>query len=440
MTANYRPPYTPLYLTPDSVPVGRFCRVIVIPDDPTWVGLVDGILSALSNPLAWRKYGTLTPEEAADAWMAMLTESWETDNVPCCPEFSLDPSTGLPQYSNDGGLTWYRFPDGPYNDDTAPYAPPPPALGKGNAQADKCQAAANAAAVLAQFYKETFGAFTASILNTVLSINGFLYQVNQTLLRLIYPDAVQLGLALEWDEFDFTTQFTAAELTEEQVADMTCVLLDAAIWTSGIVTFDFAAAEDGMDDVLGENPGTAVQLLMEYIGSVGLNSAGGVNSVADPDCNCGWCYTFDFTESDGGWTAIDDQGTWDTDGWHSALKTFTSPVSAYQTLYMKRTFASTVITKVSASYGREVGDCNESGDYSTAWFPDGVEPALDPHYFVCDFPASPLEWTGSQEMTSINLLLLAGRHDLPTNPGGYSICTSITFHGEGENPFGDSNC
>jgi len=76
---KFVPPDVPLYLTPDGIPVGRFCRTISVPfdeDNRQWLALVDGILSALTDPAVWRTYGMLTPEEAASAWQDMLIASW----------------------------------------------------------------------------------------------------------------------------------------------------------------------------------------------------------------------------------------------------------------------------------------------------------------------------------------------------------------------------
>lgn len=77
MAADYVPPNRRLYLTPNAPPVGRFCRQLQIPDDPAWVGLVDGALSQLAEAASWREFGTLTPEETAEAMLAMLLEAWE---------------------------------------------------------------------------------------------------------------------------------------------------------------------------------------------------------------------------------------------------------------------------------------------------------------------------------------------------------------------------
>lgn len=76
MSGDYIPPNRRLYLTPDAPPVGRFCRQLQIPDDPAWVGLVDGALSQLAEAGSWRESGTLTPEETADEMLAMLEQAW----------------------------------------------------------------------------------------------------------------------------------------------------------------------------------------------------------------------------------------------------------------------------------------------------------------------------------------------------------------------------
>jgi len=126
--------------------------------------------------------------------------------------YARDPSTGLLKVSYDDGLTWEIVPDGPYDaGETGPYAAPPPPLGKGSDDLDRCWAAANATLVIAQFYKETVSAFAAGLYNAILDANRFLFTINQTLLRLIYPDAVQLGLANDWTDFDWATYATPPE-------------------------------------------------------------------------------------------------------------------------------------------------------------------------------------------------------------------------------------
>lgn len=76
MADTYQPPNEPLYLTPDELPSGVFCRTFGVPDDPTWNALFDAALLDLMHEEAWREFGTLTPAECAEAWRVMLYESW----------------------------------------------------------------------------------------------------------------------------------------------------------------------------------------------------------------------------------------------------------------------------------------------------------------------------------------------------------------------------
>jgi len=60
------------YLTPDTLPTDTICRVLFIPDDEQFLANVTGALQLLLNPDNWTKYGTLTPEESADALVDMF--------------------------------------------------------------------------------------------------------------------------------------------------------------------------------------------------------------------------------------------------------------------------------------------------------------------------------------------------------------------------------
>lgn len=76
MAGEYIPPWIRLYLTPNEIPLGVFCRQFNVPDNPTWNALMDGALTPLMEADAWRKLGALEPEECAERWREMLYESW----------------------------------------------------------------------------------------------------------------------------------------------------------------------------------------------------------------------------------------------------------------------------------------------------------------------------------------------------------------------------
>lgn len=60
------------WLTPDTLPVARVCRVISIPDDPFFIFAVNGALLNLTFPTSWEDFGAVSSEDAAEA----MTDMW----------------------------------------------------------------------------------------------------------------------------------------------------------------------------------------------------------------------------------------------------------------------------------------------------------------------------------------------------------------------------
>lgn len=92
------------YLTPDEPSDDLLCRSFSIPNDTRWLGNFMGALLPLTDPNAWRQFGTLTPEEAAAAY-AEIIEAGLPGQLNECP------STDVPAPYWD---------DAEDSDDTAP--------------------------------------------------------------------------------------------------------------------------------------------------------------------------------------------------------------------------------------------------------------------------------------------------------------------------------
>jgi len=60
------------YLTPDTSPADTICRVLFIPNNAEFLANVLGAIQALTFPENWDAWGTLTPQEAADALVPMF--------------------------------------------------------------------------------------------------------------------------------------------------------------------------------------------------------------------------------------------------------------------------------------------------------------------------------------------------------------------------------
>lgn len=62
------------WLTGDTIPTVKKCRVISVPDDPVFIQAVNGALLDLAYPKNWEKHGNLTPEEQAGAFDEIYIE------------------------------------------------------------------------------------------------------------------------------------------------------------------------------------------------------------------------------------------------------------------------------------------------------------------------------------------------------------------------------
>lgn len=62
------------YLTPETLPTDFVCRVLTIPNDIDVLIAVNGQINELTKIQNWELFGTITPEEVAEAmnqmWLA----------------------------------------------------------------------------------------------------------------------------------------------------------------------------------------------------------------------------------------------------------------------------------------------------------------------------------------------------------------------------------
>lgn len=68
-----------MFLTPDAPPDEFVCRVLRIPKDTRWLGLVSGALRVLEMQSVWEQYGDLTPEETAQIFKGIFQAYYESD-------------------------------------------------------------------------------------------------------------------------------------------------------------------------------------------------------------------------------------------------------------------------------------------------------------------------------------------------------------------------
>lgn len=147
------------FITPDVLPPDTFCRRLLIPNDPKWIGIISGALVPLIHPSEWEKLGGITPDEAAERSYQMMKEFWADngcggDDMECCEDrvilHQFNPVTGRPEVSYDGGVTWLPDPADPE------FAIPlyPPLVTEGGSKT-KCDAATNASVHINELIEAT---------------------------------------------------------------------------------------------------------------------------------------------------------------------------------------------------------------------------------------------------------------------------------------------
>jgi len=385
----------------------------------------------------------LTAAETAAKWYEIYVQylTGECEGVGCCTELRTDPNTGTLQYSNDGGLSWFDVAEGPWVDvPNVPTAAPPPPLNQGTDEADRCLAAWNAADVIAEFYRQTAGAAAAGLYNTLLSMNMFLNELNNALLEIAYPQAGRLLNASGFLDFDWGEYASAPTLDSTAMEALRCLLYTYASVTAGVVSFDHGAVYDNLIAELGVNPGTAVTLLVGYMGEAGLNHAGGIlaNDTADcEECNPTWCYQWDFTEGLGGWEIV--FGTLTGAGVEAGNDT----ANSLRRATIERTSIENLqVSRVEMEYSGVAGN-TATFQYATMvlqrtgsadWRVDQQPWCEMPTATDCVFGAD----TGGYEADNAIIRVV-----VDSSTGGYTgngIIQKVRMYGPGENPFGEDNC
>lgn len=318
MTEFYVPPDVPLYLTPDSIPVGRFCRTLRVPDDVQWVALVDGLLSTLSNPNMWRQYGTLTREETAEAWLAMLIESWDVSGCGSC-----ELPGGGSVISQDGFGRFKMLDNGEWVEPTGDYALPPlTPRTEPTDEEKKCAAAANAANVYQQLYEQLADEYAANHDEALffLAIGVAIGSLFLPPLGLLAASFLEIATILVAEGFLAFAFLTADVWTDEFTDQFKCILVKhATVEGDGSVTFDMNAVINDLTnefaltfDVTLSAQRLALQVgtILKYTGQDGLNYAGSTTAITDAECET--CFTFcvlhDFYEDMYAWDVPTDLG------------------------------------------------------------------------------------------------------------------------------------
>lgn len=307
------------YLTLDEIPEGRLCRPLFIPDDTMWLALFSGALTELTLPYNYQQFGTLTPQEMADACAEVIAQ-WYDD---ICGSCQLPDGDKIVRLNEDN--VWQELENGIWQETTGDYyIPPPAAREEPTSEERRCLAAANATNTLQIMYEELTDLF-GSALGTIEAITewaGFIGAAILPGLGLAVRALLTIGVIAFKEIFDFTEFITADFWTSQFTDNMRCTLYECSSDDAGVVTFDFDCAWQkikGQIEWLDPTIASAalagqVLFMLNSIGAQGLNLAGATTAIEDAYCdNCGveHCYEINFLTENGaskGWTT--QGGTW----------------------------------------------------------------------------------------------------------------------------------
>lgn len=279
--------------TPTSIPDINTDLLIRVPASADWWAIVCGMVESLTHDEAWQQLdGGISREAAAEKMIQIYYEMIDCASggcVDCCDVLGLKDALkdaelqvvdGVPQASFDGGTTWIDVPD--RGSDILPVLV---ATNGADNEEKICNASWRATLVLAELYRQTFGAFSADVLTSVRSVFKFLNSVANVgieIVKTMYPGII--SGAILYNEYPYTDMFVDATLTTDQKNDLKCLLVESAsVSVDGIVTFDFEAVQLNLVSTLGFSPGFALTFLNDFIGAAGLNQAGTVGN-ATGDC------------------------------------------------------------------------------------------------------------------------------------------------------------
>lgn len=427
------------WLTPDSIPEDDDCRPLSIPADSVWLALVSGALTELTQKYNWQKFGTLTVDETV-AKMQEIVDAYYAGGCGCTL-----PDGGRIIRIGEHGHIEELGDGGSWGDPTGDYVIPPPAAREGGTELDqKCLAAKNAVNVLEQLY-ETLSEAWASHLSEAEAGTEFIIAAVAIIGFEFAP--ITFGI-IAFFEVVFAALYTAleylgADLWDENFTDqMVCFLLDCAVNTDGVVTFDwdcFMADLNSLTDSFGL---TELQLrlylqvsyILYFIGGIdGLNLAGRTTEISDDVCGaCGWHACIDLTAGMEVFSFIGTSGgEWDGGIKPTVVYVGGDPARPRKQAYFEiATLDSCTITRLRQTYTRTCGV--NPGSFAYNSFAHNDYASILAVTTSCD--GGPYQWDGGAVVTDLQSNIASGGSDAGSSDLGDALLTLVEIWGTDDPP------
>jgi hypothetical protein len=421
----------PLAYEPDAAPL-----ICLPPINEYWLPLILGCLDQLRNPSTWitsTDAALNTALDRANRLMQMLGQR------AVCFTYQLQFTSGcVLQFSTDGGATWSDVAGWDANFinciqnviippiPSPPTPQPPTVLG------------CNIAGYLAEEIIQLVCTKAVNGYNTSLTQLQFAQDILDTI-AYAFP-LTAIALTVFHDFYAYVTGATISDFTYASTdpvlwGDVACAIYSAIVGTGYITT-------GNLGNVISNICGIAyihadvVTALCSFITNIGIENLRAMQNVAvldNVDCSgCGtWCYTWDFSASDGGWTNVY-TGLYGT---HTGGQWQATTSGGGNALIIHKTFTAATITQIEIWYGTLTVDTTspreiQLGHAGPAVFTGFLGTAANPPITNRAF--------GVGSIVGDELVI-----NLESGPAGnvsWGTVQRVTIRGVGTSPFGASNC
>lgn len=420
---------------PDASPQVQLCF------SAAWLPYVLGCLAQLTQPTTWDTTDPPTLQTALDRSQGLI-ELFGAAGA--CEVLAMRISACELQFSVDGGATWTTVTAwDTYTQTCLPPPPPPNPIGTPTSQY-ACNIATFLATQLLQgslvsvvHSFDTAATTTAAVAALIALVPGW----GTELSAIIDAGTGLFLLVTSGTRSDFNTAAGSATLLKA----LQCAIFSSINAAGAVTTGNFAAVAAAIH-AIGYTPADVQNAIDSYVntlGAAGLMQAqltGGVYVGDCSTCSAPWCWTIDFTVSQGGSEqyAAEVRGGTNVDiwssgyGWHSAG--FNIGGDGFSEAGMQISFPSAHVTSVDFVYDANV----TSGGQGRVAFAAVSRGGSDVATLTLTAAAVAGDQTAHLVVgASAGIVGIVVRTNQNTDA---QVIKSVTIRGTGTSPFGSSNC
>jgi len=236
--------------------------------------------------------------------------------------------------------------------------------------------------------------------------------------------AIALGIANAMIDAGGTA--LAAALSDSTFDTLTCILFCHMNSSGRLKPGGLDASKTDVDTQIGGLGATIINAMLSLAGEGGINNIAslGMSTGDCSACDCGWCFTFDFTLADGGWNSFAQCGDVTTlipgVGWKGGCNS-----CSYFDTSIEITFTGN-LTSISYQGYMDAGSL----------FPDNGIEVNSTLVFSGAGAVGTYTRSATGSWPGLNHVQIFANCECAT----FTEIISVTFRGTGTNPFGDNNC